>query len=150
MLGLSGVARSWHQQPVAFMLPCGDHRWRTGARVSQLQTCSVWELSGVARSWHQQPVTIMLPCGVHQWRTGFPVATCSVWELLGVARLWHQHPVTFILHCGDHRWHTGVSVRKEVDKAVQAFPVLDLEHFISSSHGVEKTEVLFGQQLGGK
>ena len=29
-------------------------------------------------------------------------------------------------------------VRKEVDKAVQAFPELNLEHFISSSHGVGK------------
>ena len=36
-----------------------------GAQVSQLQTCSVWELLGVARLWHQHPVTFMLPCGVH-------------------------------------------------------------------------------------
>ena len=41
------------------------------------------------------------------------------------------------------------NVRKEGDKAVQAFPVLDLEHFISSSHGVEKQECCSGSSSGG-
>ena len=51
-----GVARSWHQHPVTFMLPCGDHNWRTGVRDSNCKL-AVLELLGVACSWHQQPVT---------------------------------------------------------------------------------------------
>ena len=39
-------------------------------------------------------------------------------------------------------------MRKEVDKAVQAFPEVDLEHFISSSHSDEKQACCSGSSSG--
>ena len=51
----SGVARSWLQHPVTFMLHCGDHRWHTGNRVSNFNLLFV----GLT--------VYTLLCGVHGW-----------------------------------------------------------------------------------
>ena len=62
---LLGVARSWHQHPITFMLHCGDHRWCTGVRVSQLQTCSVWGLlraHGISTLSHSCLTVVITDC----------------------------------------------------------------------------------------
>ena len=68
---------------------------------------------------------------------------CVIWEDVEACQPdWHDDGDGSVVAAAHH-------VRKEVDKAVQAFPVLDLEHFISSSHGVEKQECCSGSSSGG-